>query len=225
MLLSTAVNERSAALNLELGRRHPETIRAFVGVHPSEAGGGLDWMEGAVVEASGVGETGLDPNYSDVSEKSDQMVSFLAHLRLAEEKRKPIQLHTRGAERVAAEKLSSYHLPSVLLHWFEDEESSSLMADRGYYVSLGPAVLYSKKLSRIAASYPADLILPETDGPVAFKALGGVAGPFLVPSVVLRLAELRRKGFAEMAELLLKNGLSYLGEERKVNHHSKLGLK
>jgi TatD DNase family protein len=217
LLLSAAVGKDSSVSNLEQSKIYPGTVRAFVGVHPSEVSDGisLEWMPEAVAEAAGVGETGLDPKYSEVSDDSVQMKFFLAQLRLAEEQGKPVQVHSRGAERTCAEKLASFGLRKVLLHWFEGEEIASLMADRGYFVSFGPALLYSKKLSRIATEYPEDLVLTETDGPVEYTPLGGVCGPFLIPSVVFRLAELRKKRFDEMAELVLTNSLSFLGEERK----------
>lgn len=213
LLLSASVNSKTSARNLELGERFRTVVRPFVGIHPSEATKEptTEWLEGALLRARGLGETGLDPRYSEVSERSQQMALFSAQLDLAERTAKPIQIHSRGAEEACLEKLSSYHLAKVLLHWFEGEDANTIASERGYYVSIGPAVLCSKKISRIATGYPEELILTESDGPVTFAALGGAGGPSLIPSVVFCLAGLRKKKFGEMAEIVLRNGSAFLG--------------
>jgi TatD DNase family protein len=217
LLFTASVDEATSHDTLALGRKYSETVRPFVGVHPSEARKGpkTDWLVEAIGLASGVGEIGLDPTYSEISESGPQAEVFTAQLELSEAAEKPVQVHTRRAEGMCIQKLQSYNLGSVLLHWFEGEELASRAASCGYYISFGPALLYSKKLRRIAAGYPTDLILSESDGPVAFAALGGPDGPPLVPSVIFRMAQLKKKGYPEMAEIVLRNGLTYLGEGRK----------
>jgi TatD DNase family protein len=213
LLWSAAVDRASSAANLDLARRSSAYVHPFVGVHPSEAARGMDlaWLEGLLEQATGLGEVGLDPKYSEVAEGSPQMRILQTQIELAERKDKPVQVHTRDTARLCLEKLSSYRLRRVLLHWFEGEDEASTAAGRGYYISVGPAVLYSKKVVRVAATYPEDLILPESDGPLAFQALSGAGGPLLIPSVVFGLAQLRHRSFGEMAESLLNNGRSFLG--------------
>ena len=227
LLVSAAIDEESSIRSLLLGARFRGVVRPFVGVHPSAADRelSLDWLKQAALTAAGLGEVGLDPRYSDISEPSPQMRTLLVQLELAERLGKAVQVHSRGAEAACIEKLTSHRLTKVLLHWFEGEELIAAAAEKGYYVSFGPALLYSKKLSRMATTYPEDLILAESDGPVSFSALGGASGPHLIPSVVFRLAELRRRAFEDMTEILFRNALVYLGTGRKVNHHTKKGLK
>lgn len=215
-LLATSTDRASSERNLALAARFGARVEAFVGIHPSEAmvsGGEIppSWLERALVDALGAGEIGLDPRYSDVSEPSPQMKLFSYQLSLAEKLQKPVQVHTRGAERLSLEGLSSHTLSRVLLHWFESEELAVTAAGKGYYVSFGPALLYSKRLARMASTYPEDLILTESDGPVTFAPLGGTGGPCLVPSVLFRLSELRRKTYQEMSDAVWANSLSYLG--------------
>jgi TatD DNase family protein len=136
---------------------------------------------------------------------------FQAQLSLAERLRKPVQVHSRGAEAECLRLLPSFSPPSVLLHWFQGDAFSGEAADRGYFVSFGPAILNSRKLQAMASTYPERLLLAESDGPVTFAALGGAGGPWLVPSVVLKLAELRRLPFGEMADLLVKNSMAFAG--------------
>jgi TatD DNase family protein len=216
-LVSAATDKQTSRKCLDLGTRYGDVVDAFIGVHPSEVGRNpsLAWLEEAAMGATGLGEIGLDPRYSEVSEESRQMRSFMLQLQLAEKLGKPIQVHTRGAEGICLEKLASYRIAGVLLHWFEGETLASAASERGYYVSFGPALLYSRKLARMAGSYPEDLILTESDGPVSFAPLGGRGGPYLIPSVVFRLAEIRRRDFWDMGERISRNGSSYLSQGRR----------
>lgn len=203
---------------LEIAMREPVLVKAFLGVHPSEAEAGddLGWFEGALHEATGAGELGLDPKYSEVSPKSSQMTAFVRQLEAVEKARKPVQVHSRGAERECLEVLSSYDVKSVLMHWFQGEAEQREADDRGYFVSFGPALLHSKRLQRMAISLNPAFVLAESDGPVTFVSLGGAGGPSLIPTVVFALAELWKQTFSEVEERLLWNGLSYLGISGKI---------
>ncbi len=211
-LFSVSTNTKTAEVGLGQSRRFPETVKSFVGIHPSEAL--IENDPGTIARlaerADGIGEIGLDPHYSEVSENGKQMRVFVAQVRLAESCKKPVQVHTRGAERACLDTLGSYDLPRVLLHWFEGEPLLGEAADRGYYVSVGPALLFSKKMARIAKSTPPDLLLTESDGPVSFRAIGGARGPYAVPSVIFRLSEMLRVDYFDLSAKLVKNAEAFL---------------
>jgi len=68
----------------------------------------------------------------------------------------------------------------------------------------------------MASRYSPDLILAESDGPIAFAALEGAGGPTAIPSVLLKLAELRGTRFSEVAERTARNAKTYLPSIGKV---------
>jgi len=214
-LVSVGVSPAEAAPNLRLRDESPDAVRCFIGVHPSEAAStpnGLDVLSPLWGAADGVGEVGLDPKYSDVSSGSAQMELFEAQVEVAGRLKKPLQVHSRGAEGTCLDVLDGYSLGPVLMHWFEGEELLGRVLSRPRpFVSFGPAILYSKKLLRIAKRCPPEAVLTESDGPVAFAALGGAEGPGLVPSVAFRLAELWGKSLDEAVVQLSLNEKSYLG--------------
>lgn len=224
-LFSCSVDRKSSERTIAMARENPLLVSSFVGIHPSEATKQkeLAWFREAARDASGVGEIGLDPKYSEVAEKSRQMQVFLDQLGVAEELKTPVQVHSRNAERACLDKLTSYRLPSVLLHWFNGEDLLSVAEQRGYFVSFGPSVLQSKRLQGMASKYPDELILAESDGPVPFASLKGAGGPSLVPSVVFKLAEVKSAPFEEMAVKVVQNSLTYLSAGGKVNHPTALG--
>jgi TatD DNase family protein len=214
-LVSVGVSPAEAAPNLGLRAIDPSTVKCFIGIHPSEAAsvsGGLEALSPLWDAADGVGEVGLDPKYSPVGAGSAQMELFAAQVEVAGRARKPLQVHSRGAEAACIDVLEGRSLGSVLMHWFEGEEMlGQVLSRQRTFVSFGPAILYSKKLQRMARRCPPEAVLVESDGPVAFGALGGAEGPGLVPSVAFKLAELWGRRYEEAVERLWLNAESYLG--------------
>ncbi len=213
LLVSCTVNLAEAPANLRLRKENPDLVRCFLGVHPSDAGEELPGsaMADLIALADGVGEIGLDPKYSDASPGGRQMEVFKDQLALAERFCKPVEVHSRGAEAACLEVLSTFRLRWVLMHWFEGEDHLGEVVSRGYYVSVGPAILYSKRVRRVASRLPLERLLTESDGPVSYKALGGAGGPSLIPSVVFRLSEEKRVAFDEMAREVRANADRFLG--------------
>ncbi len=213
-LVSLGVSVAEAKPNLSL-RKKDSTLRCFIGVHPSEAASTPPALEGLGPlweEADGVGEVGLDPKYSEVRAGSAQTLLFEAQVEVAERLQKPLQVHSRGAEGECLEVLEGRSLRAVLLHWFENEESvGRVLSMPRSFISFGPAILYSKKLTRIAQRCPPERVLVESDGPVRFSALNGAEGPGLVPSVTFKLAELWGESVEDAMERLSDNADSYFG--------------
>ncbi len=213
LLVSCTVKPAEAAANLALKQENHDMVRCFLGVHPSEARN--EALSSGMAElaplADGIGEIGLDPKYSDASRGSRQMEVFTDQLALAERLGKPVEVHSRGAEVSCLEVLSTFRLRAVLMHWFEGEEQLADVLSRGYYVSLGPAVLYSKKARRIASRLPEGSLLTESDGPVVYNALRGAGGPGLIPSVLFRLSEEKHTAFEEMSRMVRANATRFLG--------------
>ena len=213
LLLACGVDRRTSLGVLELAKSAPGVVRPFVGVHPSEAEGAgeVDWLQEAAGQASGVGEVGLDPSYSPAGEGGAQMSAFRRQVEVAGSLGKPLQVHSRMAEMKCLEVLAGSRVSRVLLHWLENEEALPEAMERGYYVSFGPALLYSKKLQRIASRADPALVLLESDAPVPYSPLGGVWGPMLVPSVAFKLAEVRGERFGDTLDRCNQNSLRFLG--------------
>jgi TatD DNase family protein len=213
ILLACGVDRQTSMATARLAAAHPEIVKPFVGIHPSEARRGEDlaWLEDAAKKASGVGEIGLDPTYSSIGTKSAQMRVFQRQLDAASKFSLPIQVHSRRAEKECLEIQGTFGIRTVLMHWLEDEGALPIATGRGYYVSFGPALLYSKKLQRMARNSNSDLVLAESDSPVTYGPLGAVHGPSLIPSVLFKVAELWGKPFNETQEMVSANTLRYLG--------------
>ena len=215
LLFGCGVDRGTSMALLKAADEAPGTVKAFVGVHPSEAekAGDLGWLDGAVRRAAGLGEVGLDPTYSSVARGSAQMAVFQAQIDAAGAEGMPVQVHSRRAEAECLELLGESRVQRVLMHWLESEEAVPKAMEKGYYVSFGPAIVYSKKLQRVAARADPSLVLLESDSPVRYGPLGGVAGPALIPSVAFKLAEILGEPFQDTLDGCAENSLRFLGEK------------
>ena len=217
LLLGCGIDRMTSINALNLASGDPQTVRAFVGVHPSEAlkEGSLTWLEKALEAASGLGEVGLDPKYSPTGTGSAQSKVLLSQLVEAQRQKKPVQIHSRDSEVLCIDALGTFNLKEVLMHWYQGEQSLSTVMEKGYFVSFGPALIYSKKLQRMAVRCDPGRVLAETDSPIPYAPLGGAYGASLVPSVVFRLAEIWRMGFEDARIALVENSMRFLGTPGK----------
>ena len=188
-----------------------------MGTHPSESEKepDLTWLPTCLKAASGLGEVGLDPKYSGIGPESVQRRVFIGQLEAARGEGKPVQVHSRGAERECLRILENIGPESVLMHWFQDEALLGEVMDRGYFISFGPALINSTKLQRMAAKCDPRSVLVESDSPVGYRPLGGAHGTSLIPSVVFKLAELWGHTFEETRILTALNAQKYVGTTEK----------
>lgn len=217
VLFACGIDRKTSEQVLRVGTEHPNTVRPFVGVHPSEARKGRDlrWFGTGLGMAAGAGEIGLDPTYSSTGERSAQREVFRRQLEVAQRRGKPVQVHSRKAEQDCLDVLGTFDLESVLMHWLEDEAALAHASERGYYVSFSPALLYSRRLQRMARKSNPDLVLAESDSPVPYGPLGGVHGPSLVPSVIYKLSELWGRQFDDAMAATTGNAMRFMGTSGK----------
>lgn len=116
-----------------------------------------------------VGETGLDFFY-DQSPRQIQKDIFRAHLKIAEELKLPVIIHTRNAFEETMEILDEYRgrLKDVVIHCFSGtEEQTQFVLDKGYHVSFTGIVTFKKadETRQAAKLVPLDRLMVETDCP------------------------------------------------------------
>ena len=223
-LLSNATDYQTSVETLETARKYHPTVLAAIGVHPwtanSEADYQLDKFEELIkandtlVEA--IGEIGLDGKYpqTERTRKRQQKV-FEFFLQTAERHELPVIVHSRQALGDVLATLPKYNLPKVLLHWYDGPtENLRLIKDAGYFISLGPPILYSQRMSTIAGEADLSSILTETDGPVTYSGpfKGRMTKPSFVIDVARKLAQLKSLSIETVQEAIIANFRALLGE-------------
>jgi len=220
-LLSNSMDYGSSLRTIELSEQYDRVIAA-VGVHPwtvtnGDAESNLSKFEQLIIDnqkhVRAIGEIGLDGHY-DLNDRKKRLQRdiFQIFLKLAEKHTLPVVIHSRKAIDEILEILPSFNLVKVLLHWYSGPvENLGLFKDRGYFISVGPSICYSKRVGEVAREADLSMILTETDGPVTYY------GPFkdkptrpsFVVEVVLKLSEIKHVSVQETRGTVLRNFHSF----------------
>jgi TatD DNase family protein len=230
-IISNSTDILSSERNVELGAKFPGQIIPFVGIHPQSVEqmalsavreGGLgryfERLNYLVSIANGIGEIGLDPKYGydDL-----QLKIFQKQLEICESARfVPISIHSRNSVERVSELLPSFGLSKrVLFHWFAGTESElTKIQSRGYFVSFGPSVIFSKRIQGLAKSADSKLVLAETDSPLLFPPISekDPLSPFAVSSVIFKLGEVRSLTYEKMLFEIEQNSNEYLQAQNSL---------
>ncbi len=182
----------------------PGVLGRITGVHPLQAARGCEGLDAAVAGAGvvAVGECGFDaagPPWEV------QQAVFAQHCRTARDRGLPLVLHVAGDGAWEAFKAAAHEcegLPLVRHYFTGDEQQAAWHAWHGDHVSFGNPLRRTSALRDIARTYPADLLLIETD---SYPLGGRHTQPRDVATIGETLALLRGWTFAEASECLLDN--------------------
>ena len=165
----------SARRAIAVLKRHPDALRATVGLHPHDAEAytpdALDEML-VLAEHPGVvalGEMGLDYHY-DTSPREVQRTAFRAQIAAARERALPVVIHDResGGETLDILDDTAAWDHGVLFHCYTgDVAYMERIIARGGYVSIPGIVTFKNGeiMRAVAAAVPLDRLLLETDSP------------------------------------------------------------
>ncbi|MBN2207122.1 MAG: TatD family hydrolase [Candidatus Aminicenantes bacterium] len=218
--------ERSAAVVLDLVRRHPRLLAA-AGVHPHRAALYGRAAEDALRrlaaggEIRAVGEIGLDFHYN-LSPPSDQSRAFRAQLGLAAELRLPVILHSRdaGPEVLDAVREANLSRGGVLHCFTESWPIAARALDLGLHISFSGILTFpgATDLRETARRIPDGRLLVETDAPylapVPYRGKGRRNEPAWVVETARLLAGLRNVPFEELADATTRTYCGLFGFEK-----------
>ena len=138
---------------------------------------------------------------------------YKTQLSYAEKFGKPVSIHSRKTLDQILEILSSYKVPSVLLHWFDGRQKQLQKAmDLDCYVSFGPVMVYSKDKQVLLSKANKDKILVETDGPVRFSRCfeNKTAQIDFIPSIVFCASKVLHVNYDELCDVIEQNSKRFL---------------
>jgi TatD DNase family protein len=193
-----------------LARKEPLITPGF-GIHPWNAPmfvGSLSQLLPYVSEAPVIGEIGLDYHFvKDASSYPAQRKVFDFLLDSASRLGKPVNLHTKGAERDVVDRIAAHSGVSAVVHWYSGPVAEmDRLLDLGAYFTVGVALLHSSKVDEIAQRIPPERVLTETDNPGGWSWLSGTPGyPRLLLQVLDRLAQLRAVARDDLVETIAAN--------------------
>lgn len=192
-----------------------DDVSVSCGVHPlhqDEACSYDELLEKALhSDVVAIGETGLDYFYSPES-KDVQLTSFVDHIKVANETKKPLIIHTRDAREDTINLLKEHKAPDTIgvLHCFtESLEMAEAAIDMGFYISISGIVTFNSadELREVVKSIPIERLLIETDSPwlAPVPHRGKQNQPAYVVEVAEFIAELKGISVKELARMTTEN--------------------
>ncbi|MEM4663232.1 MAG: TatD family hydrolase [Candidatus Diapherotrites archaeon] len=213
LVVTNSVNPKSMQKNLAISEKYP-FVRCALGIHPNEItveNFSLLLKSTSFIEKNisndccvAIGETGLDYMFADPNQKELQLRLFEKHIELSKRFKKPIIVHSRGARKECIETLAKNEAEKVVLHWFiSDEKLLEKAISLGYFVSIGPSILFQEHVINFAKKIPLENVLFETDAPVTYN--GQAAVPCWVKKVAEKFCELKDISFNDMENIAALN--------------------
>jgi len=214
--ICTRVSEIDKILNYT---KRYKNVYASLGVHPNNVDEDPKINAAQLLEIIarekkiiGIGETGLDYYYKDVSPQN-QKHSFIEHIQTSQQSGLPLIIHSRDADNDMMEILESEQKNKkfpALLHCFSSSESLARKAlDLDVYISISGIVTFKNAtdLQQIVKFLPLESMLTETDAPylapVPYR--GKTNQPAYTKNVVEFVAQLKGLDWQEVAAQTTQN--------------------
>lgn len=161
---------------LKISEEYQGYVYPALGWHPwyikeSEIDANLEFIRDNVEKAVAIGEVGLDyhKRVRASADKDLQKRVLRELLKIAKDHRKPALIHSRYAWRDALDAVVEAGLEKAVFHWYTGTSSVLRdIVDRGYYISVTPAVEYHEEHRRAVKEIPLERMLLETDSPVVY---------------------------------------------------------
>ena len=145
-----------------------------------------------------VGEIGLDFKFNH---DKKQVEIFEKLLRLSEKIKKPVIIHSRGAEKEILKILPSFKLKNVVMHYFSGD--LDLINDE-YYYTVNVSIVERKKVQELARRLDITQILTESDSPfVNIKKRNSRVED--VKEAVEKIAQIRNLPLDTIKDTIFKN--------------------
>jgi TatD DNase family protein len=213
-IIAVAMSSISQERIIEIASQYDEVF-ASLGIHPEEVKMNeeieqqldviIDLITKNKQNLCAIGEIGLDHYFVKDKELYPlQKKIFDKMLLLAQDLELPVNLHTKGAEKIVFDTLPSYKIPNINIHWYSGPESFlKLGMDRGYYFSITPAINYSPIVKKVVLNVDKEHILLESDGPVKYSGKVGV--PAMVKNVLNAISKLKEINSDELEKQIEEN--------------------
>jgi TatD DNase family protein len=200
--------------------RSYKRVRLALGLHPLESGSHTAVQQqkfiNLLAKTSYIGEIGLDFSQAGRATMEKQIESLRFVLNHVRDRPRFITIHSRNAEGKVFELLEEYTIPNVAFHWYSGPLGVlDKIIRAGYYLSINPAMVVSKKGQNIIAQIPRERALTETDGPYV-KIGSKPAQPPDVQVVIAFLSRLWKINQPEVVQQVYANFNNILDPIRRT---------
>jgi len=150
-----------------------------------------------------ISEVGLD---FVNGESKEQIEDFDRMIKLAEELKKPIVVHSRKSEQKCIEMLESSKNKKIIMHCFSGKKSLvKRISDNGWFLSIPTIVVRSQQFQEIAGNIPITQLFCETDSPYLSPYKEKTNEPAFVIESYKKIAEIKNMDVIEVINSIYMN--------------------
>lgn len=161
-------------------------------------------------KTSYIGEVGLDFSSEGINTKSIQIESFEMILQIVFNKKKILSIHSRKAEKEVLELLKRYRVKNAIFHWYSGSvKLIDSILESGYFFSINPKMILSKKGKDIISKIPLDRLLTESDGPF-IQVNQKPINPWDIKEVLSYISETRKVSYFDIERQINVNFLNLI---------------
>lgn len=212
---------------INLAKKHPDIIRACVGIHPSDINQYLpnfdktiskldDIVKNNLNYVVAIGEVGFDfyRNKNDVHEISNQKKFLEAQANIAKKYNLPLMLHIRDAFNECISFLRFFKYDKVIIHCFSTNLQEALEYLKiGCLISIPGIVTFKNatSLKEAVKQIPLQKMVIETDSPYLAPTpyRGKTNCPLYVSYVAQEIATIKNQDLEIVKKVVLENALNF----------------
>jgi TatD DNase family protein len=225
-IVTCCAHPKDIGLTLDMAKEHRDFIFCSIGIHPEfikelkeqDIDETIKAIEQNKNLLAGIGEVGLDYFWIKEPEwQEKQKELFRKMIQLAKKLNKPLVIHSRNASEDTIGILEEEGMKGkkVLLHLFCDRKFLQRVVDDGWFISIGPGIMKSKDIRKIARDMPLNKIMLETDSPW-FNQEGQKYGtPLNVKIACEKIAEIKKINILEVEKQTDLNAIGFFGLDIK----------
>ena len=193
-----------------------DMVYVTIGYHPEYVDSvtlkDLDYLKSLLCEKKvvGIGEIGLDYHYTK-DNKDKQIWLFEEQLKIAEEFKLPVVIHSRDATQDTINTLKKYNVKGIIHCFSGSLETAKIYISMGFLLGIGGVVTFkNSKLKDVVKEIPIDSIVLETDSPyltpVPYR--GKVNSSKYLEYIAKFISDIKNISVEELAEITSKNASS-----------------
>ena len=228
-VITNGTNPASNEAVLALAKRFP-IIKVALGLYPIDALGlapdtdglphpgtpinvdhSIEYISEHKHEIAAIGEVGIDYKF-DKDQHDIQKKNFEKIIALSEKIKRPMIIHSRGAEADVVAMLESSRVKSAVLHCFSgNKKLIKRAADQGLYFSIPATIVKSQHFQMLVSMVPTSQLLTETDSPWLGLVIGERNVPQNVRFSIEHIAQIKGLDMHEASMMVYKNYLDLFG--------------
>ena len=214
-IIISGCEKKAIEESIEIADNH-ENIYVTVGYHPDQ----VDFVNDEDIDrlrefvkndkVIGIGEIGLD-YYWVKDNKEKQINLFEKQLKLAEELKLPVVIHSRDATEDTIKTLSKYKVKGIIHAFSGSVETAKKYISMGFLLGIGGVVTFkNSKLYQVIEEVGIDHLVLETDSPylTPHPYRGMQNSSKYIPLIAEKISEISGKSIKEVSKITGNNALS-----------------